>query len=50
MQRGADVDLTPILRAMEDSGRRMYWNYDEHMRAAGYAVAAAAISQPSTIR
>ena len=44
------LDLTPILLKMEDSGRHMYWNYDEHMRAAGYAVAAAAIWDPSTVR
>ena len=30
------LDMTPILRRHEASGRRMYWNYDEHMRASSY--------------
>jgi hypothetical protein len=30
------LDLTPILRREEQSGHRLYWNYDEHMRGEGY--------------
>ena len=30
------VDFTPLLRVEEGSGRHLYWDYDNHMRAAGY--------------
>jgi hypothetical protein len=38
--RGLDVaflDLTPLLRGEEDAGLHLYWDYDNHMREAGYA-------------
>ncbi|MFZ5892339.1 MAG: hypothetical protein ACOY0T_14870 [Myxococcota bacterium] len=31
------VDLSPALRAEEAKGQHLYWNYDNHMRPAGYA-------------
>jgi hypothetical protein len=34
------LDLTPLLRSNELHGEHMYWDYDEHMRAAGYAAVA----------
>lgn len=30
------LDMTTILREQETRGKRMYWNYDEHMKAAAY--------------
>jgi hypothetical protein len=38
------LDLTPALREREALGERLYWEYDDHMRAAGYRVAAEAIA------
>lgn len=32
------LDMTGILRQREANGERMYWNYDEHMRATAYLV------------
>jgi len=37
------LDLTPDLRDAEAQGNRLYWNYDEHMRATGYELVAARI-------
>ena len=37
------LDLTPAIRAAEAQGRHLYWNYDEHLRPAGYAFVANAI-------
>jgi lysophospholipase L1-like esterase len=37
------LDLTPLLQGNESQGKHMYWDYDEHMRAAGYAAVARAI-------
>ena len=37
------LDLTPILRQQEDAGVHMYWDYDIHMRPAGYVTAGRAI-------
>lgn len=34
------LDLTPALRAAEARGEHMYWQYDEHLRPAGYAFVA----------
>jgi lysophospholipase L1-like esterase len=34
------LDLSPALREAEAGGRRLYWNYDDHMRAEGYALVA----------
>ncbi len=34
------ADLTTILREAENRGQRMYWNYDEHLNASGYAMVA----------
>jgi hypothetical protein len=36
----AFISLTPFLRAAEARGQRMYWEYDEHMRPAGYRLVA----------
>jgi hypothetical protein len=30
------LDLTPGIRRLESAGTRLYWDYDEHMRAEGY--------------
>jgi hypothetical protein len=38
------LDLTPRLRAREAQGERLYWDYDDHMRAAGYRFSAEAIA------
>ena len=37
------LDLTPALREREAQGERLYWEYDDHMRAAGYRLTAEAI-------
>jgi lysophospholipase L1-like esterase len=37
------LDLTPALRAAEASAGPLYWDYDDHMRGAGYGVAASAL-------
>ncbi|MDJ0848349.1 MAG: SGNH/GDSL hydrolase family protein [Myxococcota bacterium] len=37
------LDLTPALRALEASGRELYWRYDDHLRPEGYRVAAGEI-------
>lgn len=29
-------DLTPVIKAEEQRGNHLFWNYDEHMRGAGY--------------
>ncbi|HVR71189.1 MAG TPA: SGNH/GDSL hydrolase family protein [Vicinamibacteria bacterium] len=34
------LDLTPPLRREEEAGRRLYWDYDNHMRPEGYAFVA----------
>jgi lysophospholipase L1-like esterase len=34
------LDLTPLVRREEDAGRRLYWDYDNHMRPEGYAFVA----------
>lgn len=34
------LDLTPVLRARERQGKRLFWSYDEHMRPQGYRLAA----------
>jgi hypothetical protein len=39
------VDLTPLLRREEAAGRRLYWDYDNHMRAAGYAFVARVLAE-----
>jgi lysophospholipase L1-like esterase len=36
----AFLDLTPVLRAREAGGERLYWDYDDHLRAEGYALVA----------
>ncbi|MEO6789300.1 MAG: SGNH/GDSL hydrolase family protein [Chthoniobacteraceae bacterium] len=30
------LDMTPQLREQESAGRRLYWNYDPHMKGSGY--------------
>jgi len=30
------LDFTPMLREFESKGRRMYWNYDNHMKGESY--------------
>lgn len=30
------LDFTPLLRKLESKGKRMYWNYDNHMNGAAY--------------
>jgi len=45
--RGLDVpflDLTPLLRREEDAGRHLFWDYDNHMREAGYAFLGVALA------
>lgn len=37
------LDLTPILRERELGGERLFWNYDEHMKSAGYEIVARSI-------
>jgi lysophospholipase L1-like esterase len=37
------LDLTPRLREAEARGSRLYWDYDDHLRAAGYAFVARAL-------
>lgn len=32
------LDMTAVLRKREASGERMYWDYDEHMKASAYLV------------
>jgi len=32
----AFIDLTATVKAKEDKGEHLYWNYDQHMRAKGY--------------
>lgn len=39
------LDLTPLLRAAEDKGEHLYWNYDEHMRGATYLKVGATIAR-----
>jgi lysophospholipase L1-like esterase len=34
------LDLTPRLREAEAKGEHLYWDYDEHLRAPGYALIA----------
>ena len=31
-------DLTPLIKAEEDKGNHMYWNFDDHLRAKGYGL------------
>jgi lysophospholipase L1-like esterase len=37
------LDLTPLLRGEEARGHRLYWDYDDHMRARGYALVGEAL-------
>jgi hypothetical protein len=37
------LDLTPLLRREEARGLRLYWDYDDHMRARGYALVGQAL-------
>ena len=37
------LDLTPSMRSAEEQGTPLYWNYDEHLRPEGTALAAKAI-------
>jgi lysophospholipase L1-like esterase len=37
------LDLTPLLRAADASDGPLYWDYDDHMREAGYRFTAAAL-------
>jgi hypothetical protein len=37
------LDLTPLLRAADARDGPFYWDYDDHMRAAGYRFTAAAL-------
>jgi hypothetical protein len=37
------LDLTPLLRREEERGTRLYWDYDDHMRARGYALVGRAL-------
>lgn len=39
------LDLTPLLRKAENGGPHLYWNFDEHMRGAGYLRVGATIEQ-----
>lgn len=39
------LDLTPKLRAGEASEGPLYWDYDDHMRAAGYRLTASALHE-----
>ncbi len=37
------LDLTPLLRREEARGQHLYWDYDDHMRARGYALVGQAL-------
>ncbi len=37
------LDLTPLFREKEAKGERLFWNYDEHMKSAGYEFTARSI-------
>ncbi len=37
------LDLTPLLRREEARGQHLYWDYDDHMRAGGYALVGQAL-------
>jgi len=37
------LDLTPQIRARETAGEHLYWDYDHHLRPAGYAFVADAL-------
>ena len=37
------LDLTPQIRAREAAGEHLYWDYDHHLRPAGYAFVADAL-------
>jgi len=37
------LDLTPLLRREEARDRRLYWDYDDHMRARAYALVGQAL-------
>jgi hypothetical protein len=39
------LDLTPVLRAAEETGRALYWEHDEHMRAEGYGLVGATLAE-----
>ncbi len=39
------LDLTPLLRAVEEKGEHLYWDYDEHMRGASYLRVGATIDR-----
>ena len=30
------IDLTDFIKKEEQAGNRLFWNYDDHMRARGY--------------
>ena len=32
----AYLDMTPVLRQLENKGEHMYWDYDEHMKGSSY--------------
>jgi hypothetical protein len=36
--------LTPLLRREEDAGRRLFWDYDNHMRPEGYGFVGAVLA------
>ena len=38
------LDLTPLLRREEDAGRRLFWDYDNHMRPEGYGFVGAVLA------
>jgi hypothetical protein len=38
------LDTTPLLRAQEQAGHRLYWDFDNHMRASGYALVGRALA------
>ena len=37
------LDMTAILRQREAKGERMYWDFDEHMKASSYLMTGAKI-------
>ncbi len=37
------LDLTPVIKAEEDAGNHLYWDYDDHLRGEGYLLCGQAI-------
>ena len=42
------VDLTPLILREESAGRRLYWDFDNHMRPAGYSFVGRSLAERMT--